>query len=211
MKTKHLMLAVIALLSISCRTPFTEQEARKQIMGMEGLPQAMSYEITKEFIKDQNTDGAGVTIVLDEDELSKQIKMLEDFRKNNLVIFTETPHREETNNSFLGTTVRTWTSVKVELTDEGKKYLLKEDEKSYLVKTWDRTIYLINKIEEEKENNDTYQKVYYSISAQDRTPFGQFFRADKVEQKTASFLWARDQWIILSNKPAVIGQGAKSE
>ena len=74
---------------------------------------------------------------------------------------------------FSGDNVETWTSVKVSIIEEGRKYLIKEDEKYYTVKLWQTDVDGITGIQEIVQEKTA--KVDYSISNKNITPFGERF------------------------------------
>ena len=107
----------------------------------------------------------------------------------------ETPQREETTQFLIGTTVRTWTSVKVSLTDEGKKYLVQDNGKSYFVNLWETDINEITGIQEMKEAK--IAKVDYTISNKNITPFGEIFNdKNQITTMSANFTLYDDGWRI---------------
>jgi hypothetical protein len=142
-----------------------------------------------------NSDGLGATIVLGEDDTKKEEKAIEQFVSMGLLKLEKTPHREETTIFLLGTTVRTWTSVKVELTEMGRKYLIKEDEKSYTVCLWETDLKEISGIQERPEIKAA--QVEYILFNTNITPFGSIFSNQKNEQnRTANFSLFDDGWRI---------------
>lgn len=170
-------------------------EAKRMIIESKNYPIKQNHEITKAYIKDMNTEGRGVTIVLGEDDTKKEEKIIKQFQSLGLLKLEETPHREETTAFLLGTTVRTWTSVKVELSQAGRKYLIKEDEKTYTVCLWETDVKEISGIQERPENKAA--QVEYILFNTNITPFGSIFSDQKKEQnRTANFSLYDDGWRI---------------
>ena len=140
-----------------------------------------------------NTQGFGVTALIGEDEFKEKENAIERYAAKNLLRLEETQQREETTQFLLGTTIRTWTSVKVILTEEGSKYLVKEDDNSYNVKLWETEINQIQGIKEMKDIKIAV--VEYSLHNINITPFGQTFSdKDEVRQISANFSLYDDGW-----------------
>ena len=198
MKNIILFLTAIVILSSSCQKHLDRDDALKQIADHNGktyYPQKYTYEITKMYIKDVNTEGAGVTAIIGEDEFKSKEKNIEQFKALGLLTLKETPHREETTQFLLGTTVRTWKSVDVSLTTEGKRYLDTEKSNSYLVKLWDIEIKEISGIKEMKEFKSA--QVDYVIWNNNITPFGSIFNDKYMTQnRSVTFSLYDDGWRI---------------
>jgi hypothetical protein len=171
-------------------------DAKKQIASALKYPIGREYEIPKSFIEDMNTGGNGVTAVIEDNDWEYKRQMIEVFHKENLLSLMKTPHREESGaGSFLGTNVRTWTTVTVTLNGEGNKYMLREDANTIIVKLWDTDIDNVTGIEELEQEKTA--KVDYIISNKNVTPFGINF-TDKYEtlQKMTYFSLYDDGWRI---------------
>lgn len=197
MKKQILFLFLLSLLVGSCKNQLSEDEAQKQISNAENFPIIQSYEIPKNFTKDHNSAGNGVSIVVGGDDFEKTKKAIEHFQAIGLLNLTEQQHREESTSFLLGTTIRTWAEVNVLLTEEGKKYLLQENDKSYKIKLWDTDINRVTRIEEIGEKE---RKADYYIVNKNRTPFGEYF-SDKsnIITKSVNFYLYDDGWRIQSN------------
>jgi hypothetical protein len=192
---KIFLLTVIILVTTSCNRHLDREEAKKQISKTENYPVIVDYEFTKGFTKDYNTQGNGVTIDVGGDDWESKKRKIESFEKAGLITFEETPHREETTAFLLGTTIRTWTSVKVSLTDEGKKYLLKETNNNFDVKLWETILNDVTGIQEMDQQKTA--KVDYTISNKNITPFGESFsNKNETTQKTIYFSLYDDGWRI---------------
>lgn len=193
MKNLLFLLLVIAFISTSCQKELKREDAKTMIAASKGYPVQKTFEITKSFIKDVNTEGRGVTAIIGEDEFKETEKAINQFASLNLLKLVETPQREETTQFLLGTTVRTWTSVIVSLTDEGKKYLVQDNVKSYLVNLWEIDINEITGIQEMKEAK--IAKVDYTISNKNITPFGEIFNdKNQITTKSVNFSLYDDGW-----------------
>jgi hypothetical protein len=195
MKKSLFLLLGIILVATSCKNHLSKKNASKQITASKHYPKITDYEFTKAFSKDDNTEGFGINVIIEDDESKEVKKMIEIFEKNKLIRFEETPHREETDQGFLGTTVKTWIDVKISLTDEGKKYLEEENKDSYKVRLWETGINAISDITEWKSGGAT---VYYSISNKNITPFGKCFSNNsQTIQKKINFSNGKHSWEII--------------
>jgi hypothetical protein len=187
------LLLIIALSATSCQNHLEREDAKKMIVNSENYPIKQNYEITKSYIKDMNTEGRGVSIVLGEDEFKEKEKTIEQFKEMGLLTLNEVPQREETTAFLLGTTVRTWTSVEVSLTETGNKYLAQKKENSFEVNLWETDINEITGIQEMQDQKAA--TVEYTISNKNITPFGSVFSdKNKVRQKSANFSLYDDGW-----------------
>ncbi len=124
------------------------------------------------------------------DETTKVVGI---FERAGLVKLSEEQHSEESSAAFLGTTIRTWTTVTVSLTDESKKYLIEETPNSYKVKIWETDIDNVSGIQEKE--NEKAAVVEYTISNKNITPFGeQFNDKNNIQNKTSYFSKYDDGW-----------------
>lgn len=195
MKKLLFLFPVIILLTTSCKKHIGREDAKRQITKTANYPAIVDYDFTKEFTKDWNTEGNGVTVDIGGDDWEVKKKQIEKFENMGLVTFEETPHREETTAFLLGTTVRTWTSVKVSLSDEGKRYLLQEDDKTFKVKLWETNIADITGIQE--IGQEKRAKVDYTISNKNITLFGETFsNKNEIVSKSIYFSLYDDGWRI---------------
>lgn len=189
------LLPVIILVTTSCKKHLDREDAKKQITKSASYPVTVDYDFTKEFTKDWNTEGNGVTVDIGGNEWEEKKKQIEKFENMGLITFEETPQREESTAFLLGTTVRTWTSVKVSLTDEGKKYLIQESDKNFKVKLWETDILDITGVQEMEQEKRA--KVDYTVSNKNITGFGESFsNKDQVVNKTIYFSLYDDGWRI---------------
>jgi len=193
MKKIILLISIIAVSATSCQKHLDRQDAKKMIVNSENYPIKQNYEITKSYIKDMNTEGRGVSIVLGEDEFKEKEKTIEQFKDMGLLTLNEVPQREETTAFLIGTTIRTWTSVEVSLTETGNKYLVQEKASSFEVNLWETDMSQITGIQEMQEQKTA--NVEYTISNKNITPFGSVF-SDKnnVRKKSAYFSLYDDGW-----------------
>lgn len=195
MKRTQIILLLTFLITTSCQKHLDRNEAKRMIVENKNYPIKQNHEITKAYIKDMNTEGRGVTIVLGEDDTKKEEKIIKQFESMGLLKLEETPHQEETTAFLFGTTVRTWTSVKVELTEIGKKYLINENEKSYTVNLWETDVKEITGVQERSEFK--VAQVEFIIFNTGITPFGSIFSDKNNESKrTVDFSLYDDGWRI---------------
>jgi hypothetical protein len=153
----------------------------------------VDYEIPKSFTKDHHSDGSGVSLHLNSDDFEEKQRMIELFKKNKLIELVETPRQEESTAFLIGTTVSTWIEVKVSLTAEGKKYLIKETDKSFKVKLWETTLGRIARIEEMEQLKEA--KVDYTVVNTNITPFGEgFHNKDNILVKSITFSLIDGNW-----------------
>lgn len=195
MKYSFLLLLFIFSLATSCQKHLNRGEAKRMIVENRNYPIKQSHEISKGYIKDMNTDGLGVTIVLGEDDNKKEENIITQFESMGLLKLERTPQREETSAWLLGTTVRTWTSVKIELTEAGRNYLMNENEKAFVVNLWETDVNEITGIQERLEFK--VAQVEYTLINKKITPFGSIFSDKNNEAKrTADFSLYDDGWRI---------------
>lgn len=185
------------LIASSCKNHLSRESAKEQIIKTEGYPKANNYDIPKEFTKDFVNSSDQAIATIGEDEWKKKEAIIEQFKSQGLINFEETAQRKEVA-GFFSMGYQTWTEVKVLLTDEGKKYLSKEDSKSYMVKLWDTDIDDISGVKETEGGKTAIAE--YSISNKNITPFGNNF-TDKnaVVQKTGYFSKYDDGWRLTRN------------
>ena len=117
-----IFLFVLAIpLITSCEKKLDRDDARKMIIEKNNFPQGQNYEIFKSHIKDMNTNGRGITVVVGDDKAKEKEQVLFQFEAKGLLSLKETPKREETNSFLIGTTIRTWKKVDVTLNRSWKK------------------------------------------------------------------------------------------
>jgi len=195
MKNLLPLILLLALINISCQKHLEREDAKSMIAINKGYPIQKNFEISKSYIKDVNTEGRGVTAIIGDDQFKETEKAINQFASLGLLNLVETQKREETTQFLFGTTVRTWTIVKVSITDEGKKYLIQDNDKSYRVKLWETDIVEITGIQEMKESKSA--KVDYTISNKSITPFGDCFGdKNQVTSLSAYFSLYDDGWRI---------------
>jgi hypothetical protein len=195
MKKILILSLVLSSIATSCQKHLDRADAKRMIVENKNYPIKQSHEITKGYIKDMNSQGRGVTIVLGEDDTKREEKAIAQFESMGLLKLKETPQREETTIFLLGTTVRTWTSVNVELTQMGRKYLINEDAKSYSVCLWETDVKEISGVQERPEIKAA--QVEYILFNTNITPFGSIFSNPRNEQnRTANFSLYDDGWRI---------------
>ncbi|HEV7781420.1 MAG TPA: hypothetical protein VGO58_09145 [Chitinophagaceae bacterium] len=204
---KYLVPVFLILIVLpSCKKKLSKKNAEKQIeMGQ--YPIAKEFEFTKGFSDDYETEGRGLTVVLGEEEFEGTKRILDTMASHGLISFETIPHREETTAWLMGTTVRTWNEVKVILTPEGKKHLLRENKETYTVKLCDidfdaiKSIYITPQYSGGKKTRET-ASVAYTTSCKDITPFGKMFGYSENQQNypSASFLKEADGWKIAKVK-----------
>ena len=189
------LLLIIFSITTSCQKHLDRADAKRMIAENKNYPQKQNYNITKGFVKDMNTEGRGVTIVLGEDETKKEENTIKQFESMGLLKLTETPHREETSAWLLGTTVRTWKSVKIELTDLGRNYLVSEDDKIFTVMLWETDVKEVTGVQERPDLK--IAEAEYVIQNINITPFGSVFSDKNMEHKrSAEFSLYDDGWRI---------------
>lgn len=195
MKYSFLLLFFIFSIATSCQKHLDRGEAKRMIVENKNYPIKQNHEITKGYIKDMNTEGRGVTIVLGEDDTKREERIIVQFESMGLLKLTETPQREESSAWLLGTTVRTWTSVQVELTEEGRKYLVSENDKLFTVMLWETDVKEVTGIQERPEQK--MAEAEYVIQNANITPFGSIFSDKNTErQRSAEFALYDDGWRI---------------
>ena len=195
MKRHIFLVTLLILVTTSCTKHLDREYAKRQIIQLEKYPITIDYDITKAFTTNMNTEGRGLTIDIGGNDWENQEKIIKSFENARLVTFDETPEREETTVFLLGTTVRTWTSVKVLLTEDGKKYLLNENDNSFKVKLWETSLDDITGIQEMEREKTA--RVDYTISNKNISLFGEIFSdKNKATQKTIYFSLYDDGWRI---------------
>lgn len=193
MKRKSILIVLIFLIT-SCQSHLKREDALAMIRKYHNFPNEITYEIPKGYIKDVHTQGRGVTAIIGEDEFKEKELAIESFKDNNLLKLIETSERQETTQFLIGTTIRTWTSVKVQLTNEGSKYLKQEQSDKYLVKLWDIDVLEVTGIQETSKKNAT---VEFSTHQTNITPFGKLFDSgNKISNNSQNFSLYDDGWRI---------------
>jgi hypothetical protein len=195
MKKLAYIISIIIFVVTSCSKPLTREDALTKLKNSTNYPVIKTYECIKSYIKDMDTQGRGVSIVIGEDENKEKEKILRQFENNGLLQLIETPQFSESNNFLLGTTIRTWTLVEVRLTDSGRKYLTNEDSKVYTLKLWETDVNEITGIREMEDKKTAV--VDYTLTNKSITPFGEIF-SDKNQtvNQTAYFVIYDDGWRI---------------
>jgi len=191
MKTKLLLLPVLFLFATSCQNHLKREDALSMIRSHESYPKKQNYEIVKTYINDVHTEGNGVTAILGEEDFKKTEQSINKYSALGLLKLIKTPHRQETTQFLLGTTLRTWITVEVSLTETGKKYLEQTNSESYFVNLWETDL---NEITGIQEDNKTV-KVDYTTTNKNITPFGEIFNdRNSVNQKSVYFSLYDDGW-----------------
>lgn len=192
--TKLLYLLIIVLFAgTSCAKHLTREEALLKLRHNSDYPVVKTYEILKSYIKDMDTQGRGVSIILGEDENVEKEKILRQYENSGLLELTEKPQSRESTSFLLGTTIRTWTLVEIRLTDSGKKYLVAENSDTYSAKLWETDINEITGIRETEDENTAV--VDFNLANKNITPFGEIF-SDKTQvvDRNAYFVRYDDGW-----------------
>jgi hypothetical protein len=193
----HKLLSVFVLLFTltSCSKHLDRSEAKKQIAATLKYPSYKEYYIPKSFSKDMHTEGYGVTAEVGSEDARYIEQMVALFASQNLVSLQETQRQNERSAAIFGTALRTWISVAVTLSDEGKKYVLKETPSTYTVKLWDTDVDKVTGIQETEQSKTSL--VGYTVTNKNVTPFGiNFNDKDDTLQKTAYFSLFDDGWRI---------------
>lgn len=192
---KHLFnisLLLSIAISSSCTKHLDREQAMQQLIKAYGYPTTKTYDLAKTYIKDEQSDGPCLSIVIPANGEQDMENAIGFFARNGLLKLVEEPHRAESSCLF-GTSVRTWTSVTVLLTAAGKPYLVQDDGQHYRVKLWDTNITAVTGIQEMEESK-TAQAIY-TIANQNITPFANFFSdRNSVQQSTAAFALFDDGW-----------------
>jgi hypothetical protein len=165
------------------------------IVESENYPIKQNYEITKAYVKDMNTEGRGVTLMIGEDETKKEDNINKQFQYLGLLKLEETQQRDETTTFLIGTTVRTWTSVKVTLTATGSQYLIQEKAGTFVVNLWETDINEVTGIQEMPEQK--LAQADYNLSNKNITPFGSLFTdKNNTSNRSVHFSLYDDGWRI---------------
>ena len=197
MKKYFFLLPLIILATTSCKKKLDREDAKQQIVNSANYPLVVDYSFTNSFTKDFFNASDQVVATVGEEEWEKAKTIIEGFKNAGLVTFEETPQRKEIAGLFFNrpSGYQTWTDVKVFLTDEGKKYLLKENNGTFKVKLWETNLTDITGIQEMEQ--DKRAKVDYTISNSNITPFGETFsNKTNTISKTIYFSLYDDGWRI---------------
>ena len=201
MKKAFFFLSIIMLIVTSCKKHLKREDAKNQIIAAEHYPVIADYDFPKEFTKDFVNESDQVVATVGEDDWEKEKAIIEEFEKSGLIKFEQTSQRKEIPGLFFNRPpgFQTWTSVKVTLTDIGKKYLINESDDKFKVKLWETNIINISGIQEMEQEKGA--KVDYSIKNANITPFGEnFSNKDEIVQKTAYFSRYDDGWRLTRNQ-----------
>lgn len=192
---KIITLLIIIIVTFSCKdSQLTREDAKSAIIQKKGYPQKTNYKFVNGFIEDMETHGFGVTSVLEDDDIESQKEYINRFESLGLLTIEKTPHSEESQ-TFFGTTVRTWTSVNIKLTELGRKYLVSQDKDYYIVNLWETNVSEITGIQDLQDFK--ISKVEYIISNTNVTPFGSVFSdQNQTQKKSIDFALYDDGWRI---------------
>lgn len=196
--TKLLFFLLISFSLSSCHKDLSRDLAKEEIIKKESFPSPVFYSFKTVYTKDeQSTGGGAVYAEIGEMKTYAEVKdILNYFQSKSLITIEEEPHSysEDLGWPFSPTT-RTWTSVKILLTESGRKHLNKENNNTLEVKLWEVDISEITGIQEMENNKSA--KVDYTVANRNITPFGEIF-SDKnnVTQKSVFFLLYDDGWRI---------------
>ncbi|GEM_PF-1351185 len=191
----YILFALFLFLGASCQKHLTRDNARSLISKSRHHPVKKNYKITKTYIKNMDTRGRGVSIIIGEDESLENEKIYKQFEIKGLLNLEETQESKETTSFLIGTTIRTWTKIDVKLTESGKKYLVGEDPDNYLVNLWETDIKDITGIRELDDKKSAIAD--YTVFNKNITPFGEIFNdKHQVTQHTAYFFFYDDGWRI---------------
>ena len=195
---KLLFLFLISLFLISCHKDLSRDIAKEEIIKKRSFPSPVFYSFKSVYTKDeQHTGGGAVYAEIGEMKTYPEVKdMLNYYRSKSLITIEEEPHSytEDLGWPFSPTT-RTWTSVKILLTEYGRKYLNKENNEAFDVKLWEADITEITGIQEMENNKSA--RVDYTVSNTNITPFGEFFsNKNNVTQESVFFSLFDDGWRI---------------
>lgn len=191
-----LALAVMVAFS-SCQKHLERDEAKSMIAAKKGYPQTHEYDFPREFTKDYKSEGYKAVGIIEDPDWDQKEMAIQNFKNAGLLKFVEEPQQKITQASwpFSGENVETWTEVKVTLSDEGKKYLISEDSKSYTVRLWQTDIIEITGIKEMKELKQA--EVSYTTGYVNITPFGDIFNnKSNISNHQINFSLFDDGWKI---------------
>jgi hypothetical protein len=163
----------LALLSSSCRSRLSREEAEKTIARKEHYPRHVYRSIPKSYLKEQHVEGPAAMIVTDGNDYKADKRMLDFFAGKGMITLTEETHTKYSPPSFLfGPSTLTWTTIRVSPTALGRQYVESEGPKAFTVRVWDKDIGEILPIGEAAGDMVT---VTYTEAFANSTPFGDYY------------------------------------
>lgn len=194
MKTKNRIVAsfiflFVSIFLLSCSKNLSRENAEDLIIKKFNLPRTETMQIKKTYYVENHSLGTGFCPVgiysgSDENRYSNYKQLIEALQSNGMVLVNEDKKIE---NQIC------WTWANVLLTDEGKKYLVQENDKQYELKTCEVVFGEITGIQIQEQFK--VAEVNYTLIRKNITPFGSNI-SQEPETRSASFALFDDGWRI---------------
>ena len=191
MKKNNLIIFVIVpLISIfffSCGKDLSRGQAEEAIVQKLNLPQSETTQFDVLFVEGD--------IPWNLTHISKQEEnMLNNLSNKGLVTIQKIPHITNIPGPFGGSIgSQSWRTIKVELTNEGKQYLVRQNKDQYTVKICDITFGEVTGIQTQEQFK--VAEVQYTLKRENPTPFAIEISQNPIN-RTATFSLYDDGWRV---------------
>lgn len=183
----QLLILIVSLSLLSCGNELSRNQAQSLISKKLNLPQSENGQFDVTYVEGKVP--WNLTHISKEEEA-----MLTEFSQRKLISLKRIPHTTDLKRPFGGVMyTNKWTTIKVELTDEGRKYLVKGDKEKYIVKINDIVFGEVTGIQTHKELN--MAEVEFTLKRVNPTPFNNASKQQFITQK-ASFSLFDDGWRV---------------
>ena len=161
----------------------SRSKAKNLIVKAYGLPHSESVELIKEYYVSQHSSGWSTGLISSE-RYSDHKKELDELQSKGVITVGDTTH--------YGNDID-FTYALIKLTDEGKKYLIRDDGDKFILKACEVVFGEITGIQIQEQ--DKVAEANYTLIRKNITPFGSNDSQGK-ENRTASFSLFDDGWRI---------------
>lgn len=195
MKNKHnlnlmfrlTLIVIIAPIMYGCSKNLSRGQAEDIIIKHLNLPQSETAQFDVLYV--EGDIPWNLTRISKEEE-----NMLNSFSNKGLVNIKKIPHNTDIPGPMGGViATQHWTTIKAELTNEGRKYLVQENKDKYTVKTCEITFGEVTGIQIQEQFK--VAEVNYTLKREKITPFGINISQNPINC-TATFSLFDDGWRI---------------
>ncbi|MEK6320241.1 MAG: hypothetical protein AABN33_01020 [Acidobacteriota bacterium] len=178
-------LALATMLLCSCSNDLSRQKAAELIARQQKLPAIETIQLGKSYLKESRHDSWGVCMVIGDKYSDSGVKeRLDGLQAKGLISIGEKKQHE-------GECNYVWATV--ELTDEGKKYLVKDGDGEYQIKVNELTFGEITGIQIHEQFKTA--EADYTVRKINLTPFGGNISTAPMNRR-ATFALFDDGWRI---------------
>jgi len=184
---KFVFVALISIFFFSCSKDLSRSEAEDLIIQNLNLPQPETSQFDVLYV--EGDIPWNLTHISKEEE-----SMLSSFSNKGLINIIKIPHNTKISGPMGGTiATQNWTTIKVELTNEGRKYLVQENKDYYTIKICEITFGEVTGIQTNEQSG--IAEVNYTLKRENITPFGINISQTPLNRMT-SFSLYDDGWRI---------------